>query len=365
MGMDPVTAMIGSAVIGGATSAYGANKAAKEQSKANRLNRETYEMYKPYVQGSLSDAQSYLDSVIGQGAYTGQTLAGTNPFQTLGNQFIGGAGAGLGAGALNLAQSGMGFGQNYQDLYNQAGEDRLQTAMDFATNNSAPLVQSAMRNEYRNLTENTLPQMNRAASGSGNINSSRAGVAEALANRAFDDRSADVTANINQQLMNQSLDAQNRQFADQMAANRGLSGAFSTGVNAIGTAGDFMTGAGRNLRGFDQEMLNDLRRRYEDSRDFNLNQQYRFNNQMLANAPQSQSVGYQPNYNSPFAAGLGGMMQGAGYGMDLANLYGQYQQQFGGGMPTNTDYNFYNMPGQSAYQMPGMLSYTPPPVPVG
>ena len=47
MGMP--AAIIGSALIGGASSAYGANKAAKEQAKANRLNRESYEMYKPYV----------------------------------------------------------------------------------------------------------------------------------------------------------------------------------------------------------------------------------------------------------------------------------------------------------------------------
>ena len=360
MGMP--AAIIGSALIGGASSAYGANKAAKEQAKANRLNRESYEMYKPYVEGSLSDAQGYLDNVLNQGAYTGQTLAGVNPFQTLGNQFIGGAGAGLGAGALNLAQSGMGFGQNYQDLFNAAGEDRLANAIDYATANSAPLVQSAMRNEYRNLTENTLPEMNRAASGSGNVNSSRAGVAEALANRAFDDRTADVTSNINQQLINQSLGAQRQGFADQMAANRGLSNALSQGFNAVGTAGDFMTGAGANLRGFDQQMLDDAMRNYQRQRDFALNNQYRFQNQMLGNAPQSQQANYTPNMYSPFAAGLGGMMQGAGFGMDLANLYGQYQNQFGGGMPTDTAYNFYNMPGQSDFQMPGMLGYTPPPV---
>ena len=350
MGMP--AAIIGSALIGGASSAYGANKAAKEQAKANRLNRESYEMYKPYVQGSLRDAQSYLNDVLNQGAYTGQTLAGVNPFQTLGNQFIGGAGAGLGAGALNLAQSGMGFGQNYQDLFNAAGEDRLANAIDYATANSAPLVQSAMRDEYRNLTENTLPAMNQAASGSGNINSSKSAVAETLAKNRFLDRQADVSANINQQLINQSLGAQRQGFADQMAANRGLSNALSQGFNAVGTAGDFMTGAGANLRNFDQQALNDAIQNYQRQRDFALNNQYRFQNQMLNNAPQSQQTNYAPNMYSPFAAGLGGMMQGAGFGMDLANLYQQYQNQFGGGMPTDTNYIYYG--GQpSNYQLPG------------
>ena len=350
MGMP--AAIIGSALIGGASSAYGANKAAKEQAKANRLNRESFEMYKPYVQGSLRDAQGYLNDVLNQGAYTGQTLAGVNPFQTLGNQFIGGAGAGLGAGALNLAQSGLGFGQNYQDLFNAAGEDRIANAIDYATANSAPLVQSAMRNEYRNLTENTLPAMNRAASGSGNVNSSKAAVAETLAKDRFLDRQADVTSNINQQLINQSLGAQRQGFADQMAANRGLSNALSQGFNAVGTAGDFMTGAGANLRGFDQQALNDAIQNFQRQRDFALNNQYRFQNQMLNNAPQSQQTNYTPNMYSPFAAGLGGMMQGAGFGMDLANMYQQYQNQFGGGMPTDTNYIYYG--GQpSNYQLPG------------
>ena len=327
--MDPVTLMAGSALLNAGGSAYGASKARKEQDKANRLNRESYEMYKPYVKDSLSDAKGYLDDVMNTGAYMGQTYANANPFSVVGNNFMGGAGAGLGANALNLAQSNMNFGQNYQDLYNQAGEDRMNNAMDYATNMSPALVQSAMRDQYRNLTENTLPQMNRMASGSGNVNSSRAGVAEALANRAFDDRTADVTADINSQLINQSLGQQDRQFRDQMAANRGISDSMRYGVDLVGTAGDFMTGAGNNLRMFDQGMLNDLRNRFERNRDFNLNNQYRYNNQMLGNAPQSQNSQYAMNNNSPFAAGLGGALSGAGMGMDLATQYAKFQKKYG------------------------------------
>ena len=93
-----------------------------------------------------------------------------------------------------------------------------------------------------------------------------------------------------------------------------------------------MTGAGANLRGFDQQMLDDAMRNYQRQRDFALQQQYAFQNQMLGNAPQSQQVGYTPNNYSPFAAGIGGAMQGAGFGMDMMKLLQDYNNQFGGSM---------------------------------
>lgn len=331
MGMDPATAMIGSAVIGGASGAYGANQAKKAQDEANRLNREQFEMYKPYITDSLAAGQGYLDDVQNTGAYMGQTLAGPNMYEKVGNNFIGNMGAMGAQGAFDLSQVGQNFGQNYADLYAAGSDDRLAQARDYALSNSGPLIEAAMRDDYRTLTEQTLPGINMASSGGGNINSSRAGIADAVAARGYNDRRADTAATINQNLMNQSVNQQNRQFTDMMNANRGLDQSYQRGINAMGTMGDFMTGAGANLRGFDQDYLNDLRDRFERDRDFGLDTQMRYQAGMLGNAPGAPQV--QPNMNSTAAGGFGGAMQGLGYGMDFMNSYANYKDKFGGGMP--------------------------------
>ena len=99
----------------------------------------------------------------------------------------------------NIMGQTTGFGQNANDLYNQymgmadsAGQDRMATAMDYANNNVDALADVALRDSRRNLASN-LQQGNLNASGTGNMNSSRAGVADAIARRDFDDRAADVT----------------------------------------------------------------------------------------------------------------------------------------------------------------------------
>lgn len=311
-------AIIGSGVLGAASGAYGARQNRAAQEDANRLNREEFEMYKPYVEGNLSGGQSALDSVLGTGAYTGQTYAGANPYQLMGNRFIGGAGAYMAPGAVNLMNTGQGFGQNYADMFAQGGEDRLGIARDYALENSQPLIDAAMRDASRQFSEVTLPGINRAASGSGNVNSSRAGIADAVASRGFQDRYADTAAGVNKALMDQSLKTQAQQFSDQINANRGVQQAYLQGINAMGTAGDFMTGAGGNLQGLSQAQLDDLRRRFEEQRDFALNQRYGFQNQMLGNTPSTTTV--QPITNSPAAAGFGGAMQGVGMGLDIAKF---------------------------------------------
>ena len=92
-------------------------------------------------------------------------------------------------------------------------------------------MDAALRDSTRQLTEQTLPGINRAASATGNTNSSRAGIADALATRAYQDRAADVSADITNTLMNQSLAQQQRDFANAMSANQGLANAFGTGMN--------------------------------------------------------------------------------------------------------------------------------------
>jgi hypothetical protein len=172
-----------------------------------------------------------------------------------------------------------------------------------------------------------------AASGSGNMNSSRAGIAEAVANRAYDDRRADVTTNIQDSLIDRSLGQQARQFADQGAAlqgagqaNESVQSAYNMGMNSMGQGANFGMNAGNSLQGYNQAQLNDQKTQFEAQRDFELEQRKLYQSGMLGKAVSSPSV--QPNLNNPYTAAVGGAMNGFGFASDyMANRPAPVQQQ--------------------------------------
>ena len=186
------------AIIGGAMGLMGANKQAKAMDNANAANMASFNMYRPYVESNLGAADSALGGVLSQGSYQGDTLAGPNQFSVNTANNMGRIGNVMQNTGSNIMGQTTGFGQNANDLYNQyigmadsAGQDRMATAMDYANNNVDALADVALRDSRRALDEN-LRTNNISASGSGNMNSSRAGVADAIARRDFDDRAADV-----------------------------------------------------------------------------------------------------------------------------------------------------------------------------
>ena len=310
------------AVAGGLLGANSASKDRKAQQAQLDAQMEGYNFSKPYIERSYDRAEGALNSSLDQGAYQGQTYAGQNPYFSAGNHYMGGMGAMGGQGAFDVMQQGQGFANNYADLYQQGGADRMQQAQDYAINNSGGLVNAAMRDDKRNLQENTLTGINQGASSSGNMNSSRAGVAEAVANRGFDDRQADVTAGIQQNLMGQSLGQQNQQFSDQMMANQGLQQSYGSGINAMNSFGGMMTGAGNNFMNYEQGYMNDQRNRYEDQRDFGLNQNIKYQGGILNNAVYNSAQNPQGVTANKGAGFLGGAMQGAGIGGNIAGFFG-------------------------------------------
>jgi len=219
-----------------------------------------------------------------------------------------------------------GFGSNanalfnqYQGMANSAQGDRLATAMDYASANANPLVDAAMRDDRRNLQENTLTGIDLAASGSGNMNSSRAGVAEAVANRAFDDRRADVALDVQDRLIDRSLNQQARQFDDQGnalqgagMANEGIQNAYTQGLNTLGQGANFGMNAGNSLQGYDQASLMDAQAAFERQRDFEMQQRQGYQSGILGQAPVN--VGnITANKVDPYQAALGGAMSGFGF----------------------------------------------------
>lgn len=320
------------AIIGGAMGLMGANKQAKAMDAANAANMAGFNQYKPYVDENLAGSKTALEGALATGAYTGDTYAGPNDFQTGTANAMGEIGGNMiGAGNAMMANTNQ-FGANANNLYSQfqglsdeAKRDRLATAMDYAANNGSSLVDAAMRDDRRNLQENTLTGINLNASGTGNMNSSRAGVADAIANRAYDDRRADVAAGIQDRLIDRSLAQQSQQFIDQGSAlnsagnaNQQVMNAYNTGLNTLGEGANFGMNAGNALQGYDQARLDDERARFENARDFELNKRIQYQQGILNRAPTTSNQA-AVNKVDPMQGALGGAMQGFGF----QNKYGQ------------------------------------------
>lgn len=321
-----VWGQIAGAVVGGVM----ANKAAKSQANAmnaaNYANQAGFRDARPYNKFGYAQNKDAYNNALAMGTYQGDRYAGMNPMQDAAYTGMYGFGqnqADMGQGFMN---TGAGFGQNYQNLYNQASQDMLGNAMNYATQNQDPLLQAAMRDPYRQLTENTLTGINQGASATGNANSSRAGVAEAVANRGFNDRMADTATNIQQNLINQSLGAQQNQFANMMSANQGLYNTLSAGQNMAGAGFGDMANAGVAYQTDSQNRMNTDMNTSNEQRDFQGNLVNNYMNNM-ANAPR-QYTGTQAVTTDPYSATLGGGMAGFGFGNKyLQPMIDNYQAQ--------------------------------------
>ena len=146
--------------------------AIKAQDKANAANMASFNQYKPYVDANLEGSQGALDGVLNTGAYQGQTLAAPNQFQTGTANTMGNYGTNMMNSGNAMMGNTAGFGNNANSLYGQyqgmseaAQQDRLGNAMNYASANSGSLVDAAMRDDRRNLEENTLTGIDMAAIG--------------------------------------------------------------------------------------------------------------------------------------------------------------------------------------------------------
>ena len=307
---------------------YSANKKSKAADEENRQNMAGFNQYKPYVDKALEGGQAANDARLAAGFYGGPTYAGPNSYQTGAATGYGDASMGIMNRGFNMAGANAGFGANARGLYDQyqgmangvSAQGRMDTANQYAMDNMNPLVNAAMRDDRRNLQENTLPGINLAASGTNNMNSSRAGVAEAIANRAYDDRRADVSSQVLDGLRTQSLSEQRQAFADQGnalvnagAANNSIENAYNSGMNTANTGYQMGMGAGGALQGYDQARMNDERVRFEGNRDFASNVYADYKNGMLTqNGPQTSNK-FAGNYSDPLGSAITAGIQGYGF----------------------------------------------------
>lgn len=255
MGMDPVTLGVGSAVLGGLAGGQSSGGGTTTTSSVSN----PWEPQQDYLKFGFSSAKDALGNALKNPTYTGPRVAGLNPFQTTGanwlgnftqNQGFGNANA-LNSASTNLLNAGSGFGANAQSIFDRASVDPTQsilaTAGAYANNPYADgLINAASRDVTRNLYENQLPGVGLRASGSGNTNSTRAGVESAILQRGAADRLTDLASNIRGQLFNTGLSAGQNQFnqnlTNMLNANSGLLNSFNTGMTGFNNGQNLAAG---------------------------------------------------------------------------------------------------------------------------
>lgn len=309
---------------GAAIKGFMANKAAKDQQKANQAaidaQMQGYTDARPFILDMYDRGTDALDSSLDAGYYGGPTYAGMNAMQTAGANNMYNFGNNAFGQAGNLMNATGNFGGNYADLYNTASADRAGVAEDYVNANADPMVNRALRDSTRMLEEDTLRNIGMGASVTGNANSSRAGVAEAIAGRAYMDRAADTRAGIENRLRNESFKNQDSQFRNMMNANAGMSTAYNNAFGMGNTAAAGQTDAGAMFQTNDQNVMGDNRARFEGDRDFALKQITGYNAGILGRAPQTAGQ-VSPNSVSPAMAGLGGAISGSGIGQKMFNQF--------------------------------------------
>ena len=219
---------------------------------------EAFNTIRPALQTATTGGINLWNEISANPSYSGPRVAGLNPFQTNTANTLGQFTQGFSPYASNAAANlgfaniapGMSLGTNAMDIFGRASMDPTQSiigaAGQYADNPYiSGMIDAAGRDVTRNLFERELPGINRAASGTGNLNSTRAGVESAIAQRGAADRLADISSNIRSQFFGKGLDMAQGQFnqnlANMLNANQGLLGTSQFGLQGLNNANQLAT----------------------------------------------------------------------------------------------------------------------------
>ena len=322
---------IAGAVIGGVMSNRAAKKQANAINAANQASNAGYLDAQPYIRDMYRGGTDALNSALDAGYYNGPTYAGMNNMSEAGYNQMYNTGVNASTDAANFLNTGRGFGNNYADIYGRASQDMLGNAINYASDsaNYQPLLDAVMSDDRRNMDENVLRNNAMNSSMTGNTNSSRSAVMDAIAERGYEDRRAKAATDIQNSLINRSLNTQQNQLANMTNANKNLAGLYNTGMNQMNNASSNMVGAGNAFQSDLQRQYNDNRANFEGNRDFEMDMYNQYNAGILGRAPQT-AAKQNPNLVDPNMAALSGGMAGFGFGQKYG---GQIQDFFSNMMP--------------------------------
>lgn len=339
---SPAFGQIAGSVLGGM---FG-NKAAKYQRNSDAAalaaQMAPFELLKPYLTELYGGASGALGDALGMGAYSGDTYAGMNPLADEGYGAMAGLGRNMLTGGQDVMNATGGFGANQADIYNRASQDTLSNAVDYATNSpqAGSMIDAIMRDDTRQLTEQTLPGIGLGASGTGNSNNSKRFMNEAIAQSRYDDRRADVSSDVRQGLADQYIRSNTQDLGNMMNANTGLMNMYGFGADLGNMGAGNMVTAGGAYQTDNQGRMDADRDAFERNRDFGLDM-YGIFGDILGGMP---SVGRtDASSANPYTAMLSGGSMGAGFGGKL------FTDMFGGGGGGGGGYSGGFNPGFSGY----------------
>lgn len=254
----------------------------------NPIADQTFNMAKPVLQYALNSGLTMGQNMMANPVYTGSRVAGMSGLENralgMGNQQatdLFNAQNTVGAQALNNLGATAGFGNAFANLNAQAQNPYAAFGMGNALANSQmadDLVAASTRDIGRELYEQAMPNANRQYAATGNMNSSRAGIQDALLQRGAQDRAADMSAQIRQNMFNQGVGQYNTGFNNQLAAAQGLQNAYASGLDALGSGAGLGTQAintlnslGQGERGIAQAELDAQRAQFNEARDIPMN----------------------------------------------------------------------------------------------
>lgn len=291
-------------------------KAAKDAKKAKQAQIDAqmagFNLAKPTLEQMYTGAGTAVDDALAMGTFGNTYVDFFNPINQMQQDYMLGVADNLQPTIANQLNQ---FG-NFGDFFTQAGQlasqDPLSGALDYASGDRLDALSSvALRNPYRDLVESTLPGINRGAAGSGNLNSSRAGVADALAVRAFDDRAADVRTTLQDQLITQYLNNNNNMINNLLNVGTNQMTGFGNAFGYAGDIGDIYGTLGNQVY---QDQVNEMaaaKAAFDEERDTPLSI-YQQLATIMGNAPTS--VNPDANMYNPQMAGITGFFSGMGGG---------------------------------------------------
>ena len=232
------------------------NPATATQTENKTTTSNPWEAQAPFLQQGFQAASAGLQNAQSQpgpnqfvSQYTPEQLGafrqmlgyGTgNPAIAGNSAAAGGALTGAGANATTGALSGL---SNYAP--GSTSDAILADAEKFSNNPQVGgMVDAAMRDARRSVSEQVLPSIGRNAAATGNINSNKTAIREGLVERGLADATADTSANIRGNLYSQGLNLAQNNLSQNDAARLGaLSTAASAGTGAVGTGVGANSGA--------------------------------------------------------------------------------------------------------------------------
>lgn len=341
MGIETAAVMAGGALLGGL---------AGSQEQGGGTQTQTSQPWSeqiPYLTYGFGQAKDLYQQAAQNPVYQGQRVAALNPFSSNIANMVGGyapTSFGYGQNALSqgsqVAGTGSSFAGNAADLYSRyTGIDPTQTILNNASQYAnSPyaqgMIDAASRDVTRNLYENQLPTLAKAAAGSGNTNSTRAGVESAIAQRGAADRLADISSTVRGQLFNTGLQQAQSQFnqnlTNSLAANSQLANAYGTGLNAqlqgqqmVGNAFDQGTAAGNVFQNQNQNELNAEMQKFQEQQNNPMDLLSKYMGLVQGNyggTTTTQMPSYGGGWQGALTGALGGALGGAGIASKLGGF---------------------------------------------